>query len=68
MIATVTHARVRAAQGDVAGALRVLRSLLTDSPGDPEARKLHDALSRPHAAARLRAWIERLRARRGERR
>jgi uncharacterized protein HemY len=68
MIATVTHARVRAAQGDVAGALRVLRSLLTASPGDPEARKLHDALLRPHAAARLRAWIERVRARRGARR
>ena len=64
MIATVTHARVRAAQGDVAGALRVLRSLLAASPGDTEALRLHDVLARPHAAARLRSWIERVRARR----
>ena len=64
MIATVTHARVRAAQGDVAGALRVLGSLLAASPDDTDALRLRDALVRRSAAARLRAWIERVRRRR----
>lgn len=61
MIATVTHARVRAAQGDFAGALRVLRAVLASSPEDVEAVRLRDALVRRSAAAKLRAWIERIR-------
>jgi hypothetical protein len=71
MIATVTHARVRASQGDVAGALRVLQGVLAQFPGDTEALRLRDELQRAEPAARrhraraLRSWIERVRARRG---
>jgi uncharacterized protein HemY len=70
MIATITHARVRAAQGDVAGALAVLKSLLAASPGDAEAVRLHDQLARSarrSTAALLRTWIGGVRARRGVR-
>ena len=36
--ATLTHARLRAAQGDVAGAVRILRVILEVQPGHHEAR------------------------------
>jgi hypothetical protein len=39
-ILTMTHARIRAKQGDVAGARRVLKGILERSPDDPEARAL----------------------------
>jgi hypothetical protein len=71
MIATVTHARVRASQGDVAGALRVLRGVLARSPRDAEALRLYSELRAAAPAARrrravtLHAWIERVRANRG---
>jgi hypothetical protein len=37
---TLTHARVRAAQGDVAGARRILVAMLARDPEDPGARRL----------------------------
>lgn len=40
MIATVTHARVRAAQGDLAGARRVLMEILRHTPDHVEAQEL----------------------------
>jgi hypothetical protein len=36
--ATLTHARLRAAQGDVGGAVRILRVILNAQPDHPEAR------------------------------
>ena len=42
--ATLTHARVRAAQGDVPGAARILRVILLVQPGHDEARKLLDEI------------------------
>jgi hypothetical protein len=36
--ATLTHARLRAAQGDVTGAVRILRVILEVQPGHDEAR------------------------------
>lgn len=44
-LATVTHARLRAAQGDVAGARRVLETVLARRPDDAEARALLARLS-----------------------
>ncbi len=38
--ATLTHARLRARQGDVAGAARILRGMLDSDPDDSEARGL----------------------------
>jgi len=38
--ATLTHARLRAAQGDVNGAVRILRVILEVQPGHDEARAL----------------------------
>jgi hypothetical protein len=38
--ATLTHARVRAAQGDVGGAVRILKVILSVQPGHDEAREL----------------------------
>ena len=38
--ATLTHARLRAAQGDVKGAGRILRVILEVQPGHDEARRL----------------------------
>ena len=38
--ATLTHARLRAAQGDVGGAVRILRVILEVQPGHHEARRL----------------------------
>jgi hypothetical protein len=39
-LATVTHARLRAAQGDVAAARRILQTSLAERPGDKEAEAL----------------------------
>jgi hypothetical protein len=38
--ATLTHARLRAAQGDVRGAVRILHVILSVQPGHSEARQL----------------------------
>jgi hypothetical protein len=38
--ATLTHARLRAAQGDVSGAARILRVILDVQPGHAAAREL----------------------------
>jgi hypothetical protein len=38
--ATLTHARLRAAQGDFGGALRILHVILEVQPGHHEAREL----------------------------
>ena len=56
LLATVTHARLRAAQGDPEGAQRLLRGLLRERPGDPEAERL------------LRAWRAALGEEDGDRR
>lgn len=37
--ATLTHAKLRAAQGDVVGAVRILRVILEVQPGHDEARR-----------------------------
>lgn len=42
--ATLTHARVRAAQGDVPGAMRILRVILQVQPGHDEAQTLLDEI------------------------
>ena len=44
VLLTVTHARLRAEQGDSAGAVRILEELLARRPGDVEARELLAAL------------------------
>lgn len=50
--ATLTHARLRAAQGDVGGATRILRVILAVQPGHREARELlaeiEDRVADPH--------------------
>ncbi|HEX4825188.1 MAG TPA: hypothetical protein VFV19_12850 [Candidatus Polarisedimenticolaceae bacterium] len=101
--ATLTHARLRASQGDVAGAARIVRVILRAQPGHEEARAFlaslegrvavtyrerrepepraaapaeaaalapafRRALDEGQAAARLEAWVERIRKGRGERR
>jgi hypothetical protein len=38
--ATLTHARLRIAQGDVEGAVRILRVILAVQPGHTDARRL----------------------------
>jgi hypothetical protein len=62
----VTHARLRAEQGDAEGARFLARQVLALRPDDPDARGLLDRLSEPEdgpAAARERLvdWIERVR-------
>ena len=51
--ATLTHARLRAAQGDVGGAVRILRVILEVQPSHREARELLDEITGrpavPHA-------------------
>jgi hypothetical protein len=41
---TLTHARLRAAQGDVQGARRIVDRVLLDDPSDAEARQLLEDL------------------------
>lgn len=41
---TVTHARIRAAQGDRSGARRIARAILARDPEDAAARELLEAL------------------------
>ena len=75
--ATLTHARLRAAQGDVQGALRILRVILAVQPAHRDARALVDELAarateRQHkppaaAAAQLSAWLARVDRNRGPR-
>jgi len=43
--ATLTHARLRVAQGDVGGAARILRVILEVQPAHREARELLDELT-----------------------
>lgn len=51
-LATVTHARIRARQGDVDGARRVLEAILTERPDHPGALDLLGELDRlVHRAA-----------------
>jgi hypothetical protein len=75
--ATLTHARLRASQGDVAGALRILRVILAVQPAHGEARAMVAELEtrapaspRASASARIRrlsAWITRAELNRGSR-
>lgn len=41
---TLTHARIRAAQGDRSGARRIARAILARDPDDAAARELLEAL------------------------
>jgi hypothetical protein len=76
--ATLTHARLRASQGDVAGALRIVRVILSVQPGHREARALLAKLesralvspppSAPARVRRLSAWLIRVKRNRGPRR
>ena len=63
--ATLTHARLRASQGDLAGSARILEVILEAHPGHREARRLLDTV-RDRRVERLTGWIER--ARRNRRR
>ncbi len=40
LLPTLTHARIRARQGDVDGARRILRAMLAEHPEDADARAL----------------------------
>jgi hypothetical protein len=44
LMATITHARLRASQGDVRGARRILDAILLDRPDDVEALALRGSL------------------------
>ena len=51
MLLTLTHARLRAQQGDARGAAAILRALLAERPDDREASELLASLPRastPH--------------------
>ena len=73
--ATLTHARLRASQGDVEGALRILRVILAVQPAHREAQALVDELAaraterqrKPGAVAQLAAWLTRVERNRGAR-
>jgi hypothetical protein len=77
---TLTHARLRAAQGDLDAARRILAAILVDSPGNPEATALLAAIRASSVEppggepegdarrARLERWQESIRRRRGVRR
>jgi len=57
--ATCTNARLRAAQGDVAGARRILATVLGREPGNTEAERLHrDLIGRADEDARPAADAE----------
>jgi len=58
--ATLTHARLRASQGDLAGSARILQVILETQPGHHEARRLLETV-RDRRVERLTAWIERAR-------
>jgi len=51
-LVTLTHARLRAEQGDLAEACRILDRLLLLDPLHEEARRLRDALGRRAGTAR----------------
>lgn len=77
---TLTHARLRAAQGDLEAAGRILRAMLRDEPGNLEAKQLLATLAGPARARRraegrpggreaaLRRWLEAIGRKRGQRR
>jgi hypothetical protein len=66
-LATLTHARLRAEQGDVRGARRLLRAIVARRPDDERARELLARLGdRAGRVRRLEAWLARIsRTRRG---
>ncbi len=72
---TLTHARIRAMQGDVDGARRIVQEILSARPGDCAARALLDEIGLTQARERpepsdesrtdssvlaLRTWLERI--------
>jgi len=63
---TLTHARVRAGQGDLRGARKVLRAMLQRRPEHGQAQRLLDRLAGPPESMtgdrirRLEAWLSRL--------
>jgi hypothetical protein len=78
-LATLTHARLRAEQGDASGARSILQELLERDPADERARELLGSLpctegvltdaeapNRRRAIERLEAWLRRLEKSNGE--
>lgn len=77
---TLTHARLRVAQGDLAAARRILAAILAVEPRNPEAAALLTAIrgpavERPKVAAatdagraKLEGWLESIQRQRGARR
>jgi len=65
-LATVTHARLRAAQGDAGTAIALLRAVLARDPEAPGARPLYerlcaqDGFEREARIERLVAWLRRI--------
>jgi hypothetical protein len=49
-LTTMTHAKIRIQQGDLASARRILRAILESQPQHPEAAALLEGLSRPAAS------------------
>lgn len=52
VFATVTHARIRAAQGDLTGARRILDEILAEDPLDRDAHGLLESLGRARGQPR----------------
>lgn len=52
LLPTLTHARIRAAQGDVEGARGILEEILAARPGDLEAQLLLRDVARARGAPR----------------
>ena len=61
-LSTLTHARVRAMQGDVRTARSILACILRQDPGHVEAKKLQERLSHRDQVPSARGWEERLHA------
>jgi len=59
-LSTLTHARVRAMQGDVRTARSILVCILRQDPGHVEAKKLQERLSHRDQVPGAQGWEERL--------
>lgn len=58
---TLTHARLRAAQGDLSGARAILGVILRREPGNAAAaRALSELADRRARVVRLRGWLRRI--------
>ena len=67
LLPTLTHARIRAMQGDVDGARAIVREILSARPGDDAALALLEEIESRPARGRservlaLEGWLERIR-------